>query len=95
MRLCFGIFARILNCCNQGFAQDKFVPRIAWVVDRRKSSLASKLDFDVNDPDGMEGNPPVVSRLLSCERPLELRDGHFSIGRDCKREIQTQSDAYF
>ncbi len=77
MRLCFGIFAKILSYCKQGLTQNKFVPRIAWVVDRRNSCLASKLDFDVDDPDDIEGNPPVVSRLLSCERPFELRDGHF------------------
>jgi hypothetical protein len=95
MRLCFGIFARILNCCNQGFAQDKFVPRIAWVVDRRNSSLASKLDFDVNDPDGMEGNPPVVSRLLSCERPLELRDGHFPSVEIARERFRTKVMPFF
>lgn len=74
MILCFGIFAKVLNYCNQRLAQNKFVPRIAWVVDRRNSSLASNLDFDVNDPDGMEGNPAVVSKLLSCNRPFEIRD---------------------
>ena len=74
MILCFGIFADVLNRCNLGLPQEGFVPRVAWVVDRRNSSLASNLDFDVDDPDGMEGNKPVVSRLLSCERPLKLRD---------------------
>lgn len=74
MILCFGIFADILNRCNLGLPQDGFVPRLAWVVDRRNSSLASKLNFDVDDPDGMEGNKTVVSRLLSCDRPLKLRD---------------------
>lgn len=74
MTLCFGVFADILNRCNLGLPQEGFVPRLAWVVDRRNSSLASNLDFDVDDPDGMEGNKPVVSRLLSCKRPLKLRD---------------------
>lgn len=74
MILCFGIFADILNRCNLGLPQERFVPRLAWVVDRRNSSLASKLNFDVDDPDGMEGNKTVVSRLLSCDRPLKLRD---------------------
>lgn len=74
MILCFGVFARILSCCTKDLPQIKFVPRIAWVVDRRNSSLASGLDLDVDDPVGMEGNNPVVSRLLSCERPLVLND---------------------
>lgn len=74
MTLCFGIFARVLNCCTHGKPEYEFIPRVAWVIDRRNSSLASGLDFDVDDPDGMAGNKPVVSRLLSCERPLKLRD---------------------
>lgn len=74
MRLCFGIFAKILNLCNRDLPQEKFVPRIAWAVDRQNSSLASGLDYSVDDPDGMEGNKSVVSKLLSCERPLILRD---------------------
>lgn len=74
MILCFGIFASILSCCTQGKPKFEFVPRVAWVVDRRNSSLASGLDFDVDDPDGMEGNKPVVSKLLSCDRPLVLKD---------------------
>jgi len=74
MILCFGIFASALSYCTHGTPQVKFIPRVAWVVDRRNSSLANELDFDVDDPDGLEGNKAVVSRLLSCERPLVLRD---------------------
>lgn len=72
--LCFGTFGSVLNMCNQGLPQDKFIPRVAWVVDRKNSSLASGLDSVVDDPKTMEGNKEVVSRLLSCERPLKLRD---------------------
>ncbi len=74
MILCFGVFANILNLCKRGLPQDKFVPRIAWVVDRQNSSLASDLNYVVDDPDGMEGNKSVVSKLLSCVRPLILKD---------------------
>lgn len=74
MILCFGIFAGVLNHCNLGLPQERFVPRLAWVVDRHNSSLAIGLDFDVDDPDGMEGNGGVVCRLLLCERRLRLRD---------------------
>lgn len=74
MILCFGIFAGILSCCAQGLPQVKFVPRVAWVVDRQNSSLAIGLDFVVDDPDGMAGNPAVVSNLISCKRPLNLRE---------------------
>lgn len=74
MTLCFGIFARVLSCCTHGKPEYEFIPRVAWVIDRRNSSLASGLDFDVDDPDGMEGNKPVVSKLLSCEHSLVLRD---------------------
>lgn len=74
MILCFGTFAGILSCCAQGLPRVKFVPRVAWVVDRRNSSLATGLDFVVDDPDGMAGNPAVVSNLLSCKRPLKLRE---------------------
>lgn len=78
MVLCFGIFARILNHCSQAF-QYKFVPRIAWVVDRWHSSLAIELDFEVtdNDLDTMEGNPTVVSKLLACTLRFELSDKSF------------------
>lgn len=73
MVLCFGVFAQILNHCSQAF-QYKLVPRIAWVVDRRHSSLAATLDFEVKDDDldTMEGNPTVVSKLLHCTLAFEL-----------------------
>ena len=74
MILCFGIFAGTLNCCNLGLPQEGFVPKLAWVVDRQNASLESNLDFIVDDPDGMAGNKPVVSRLLSCQRPLVLKE---------------------
>ncbi len=76
MRLCFGTFANILNCCKQRLPQDKFVSRVAWVIDAKNSSLGSGLDFEVSDDDlaTMEGNPSVVSKLLSCKRALNIRD---------------------
>lgn len=74
MILCFGIFAKVLNLCTHERSQGKFIPRVAWVIDSCNSSLAIGLDFDVDDPDGMEGNKTVVSRLLSCDRRLKLRD---------------------
>lgn len=74
MILCFGTFGAVLNICKQGLPQDKFIPRVAWVVDRRNSSLASELDFDVDDPGDIEGNTPVVSKLLSCKQSFVLRD---------------------
>lgn len=74
MILCFGIFAGILSYCRKILPEVKFVPRIAWVVDKMNSSLGSKIKSDVadGDLDGMEGNSSVVSRLLSCERGFEL-----------------------
>lgn len=74
MILCFGIFGNILNICNHQLPQEKFISRVAWVVDRRNSSLAYGLDFEVDDPNGMEGNKSVVSRLLSCRNRLVIRD---------------------
>lgn len=82
MTLCFGIFAGILNCCKRELSQEKFVPRIAWVLDRRNRSLKSESKEDrdedkgsaVDNPDNTEGNKSVVSRLLSCKRPLVLRE---------------------
>lgn len=78
MILCFGTFAKVLNCCKQILPQDKFVPRLAWVVDKMNSSLAVNLksedisdNFDIGE---MEGNPAVVSKLLSCNQRFELRD---------------------
>lgn len=76
MVLNFGIFAGILNCCRQGLPGVKFVPRIAWIVDKRNSSLGSELNFVVTDDklDGMEGNSTVVSKLLACKQSFELTD---------------------
>lgn len=51
----------------------EFVPKVAWALDRKNSSLAHGLNFIVDDPDGMEGNKEVVSNLLSCKRPLKIR----------------------
>ena len=90
MVLCFGTFASILNCCKQNLPQDKFVPRIAWVVDRRNSSLGSEIDFDVEDPADIDGNKPVVTRLLSCQRPLVLRDKQLPSHRTAKERFASQ-----
>ena len=92
MVLCFGIFAKILNCCNQRLPQDKFVPRIAWSVDKRNSSLASKLDDEeeINDPEDMEGNKSVVSKLLSCKLPLVLRDKWLPSLEDARERFTSQ-----
>ena len=74
MILCFGTFAKILSCCSKKLPDVRFVPRIAWVVDRMHSSLGPVVDSDIADGnfDGMVGNKSVVSRLLSCERGFEL-----------------------
>lgn len=90
MVLCFGTFARILNCCKQNLPQDKFVPRIAWVVDRRNSSLGSEIDFDVEDPADIDGNKTVVTRPLSCQRPLVLRDKQLPSHRTAKERFASQ-----
>lgn len=74
MMLCFGTFVGILSCCTHGMPQLEFVPRVAWVLDRKNSSLEIGLKTVVDDLDGMPGNPHVVSNLLRCERPLVLRD---------------------
>lgn len=74
MILCFGTFATILNLCRQDLTQLRFLVSLVWALDRKNSALGSDLEDIVDDPDGMEGNKPVVSRLLSCERPLKLRD---------------------
>lgn len=90
MVLCFGTFASILNCCKQNLPQDKFVPRIAWVVDRRNSSLGSEIDFDVEDPADIDGNKTVVTRLLSCQRSLKLRDKRLPSHRTAKERFASQ-----
>lgn len=75
MVLCFGIFAQILNRSKQGIKQQyKFVPKIAWIVDRWNSSLAIDFDFEVtaDELDTMAGNPAVVSKLVHCTQAFEL-----------------------
>ncbi|MBD5085071.1 MAG: hypothetical protein HDT33_08465 [Clostridiales bacterium] len=82
MILCFGTFASLLHCCGSPqLPRNKFVPRVAWVIDTKNSSLGRNLTSDKDFAevtsdvlDIMEGNPPVVSRLLSCQRPLELKN---------------------
>lgn len=76
MILCFGTFVSVLSYYTQGQPDVKFVPRVAWVVDTKNSSLGKGLTSNVSEDelDGMEGNPEVVCRLLSCKRPLVLRD---------------------
>lgn len=86
MILCFGTFAGVLNCCKQGLPQERFIPRVVWVVDRKNRCLGSKSREDRYDSeqeeipddflDNMEGNKTVVSKLLSCGRGLRLRDKH-------------------
>lgn len=90
MVLCFGTFASILNQCRLNMPQEKFVSRIAWVVDRRNSSLGSEIDFDVEDPADIDGNKPVVTRLLSCQRPFVLRDKQFPSLRTAKQRFASQ-----
>jgi len=87
MRLCFGVFAKILNLCKQNITQVQFVPRIAWVVDRCNSSLGSGVDFVVEDPEGMEGNGSVVTNLLGCKKSLVLREG-------CRPSVEVARDRF-
>lgn len=77
MILCFGTFASVLNRCKQGLSQDKFIPRIVWVVDSKNRCLGDGLDYEISGDDletmEMLGNPSVVSKLLSCKQSLNLR----------------------
>lgn len=52
MILCFGIFARVLSYCRKKrLPEVKFVPRIAWVMDKMNSSLGVQIESDVADDD--------------------------------------------
>lgn len=87
MKLCFGTYASIMKCCSQ-LAQDKLVPRIIWVVDEKNSALGVGVTEAVSSDelDGMEGNKTVVSKLLSCNQALKLKNRHLpSIEIACER----------
>lgn len=90
MVLCFGIFAKILSCCRLDLPQEKFVSRIAWSVDKQNSSLASDLDFVVDNPEGMEGNKSLVSKLLSCKQSFVLRDKQLPSLEDARERFKSQ-----
>lgn len=93
MILCFGIFARILNCCRQDVLPGvKFVPKIAWVVDRKNSSLAVGLKDEVKDEelDDMEGNSTVVTKLLSCERPLVIKSKRLPSIEEASKDFKSK-----
>ena len=104
MVLCFGIYARILNHCKHGLPQEKFIPRVVWVVDRKNRCLGSKSREDTCDSeqeeisddrlDDMEGNKSVVSRLLSCRQGLELRDKHFPLAKDASEQFKAKVMPY-
>ena len=87
MILCFGTFAKALYCCcSPRLLQSRFIPRVAWVIDTKNSSLQRRpreegavdieprAEFSSDDLGRIEGNPQVASRLLSCQRSFELNN---------------------
>ena len=61
MRLCFGTFAKVLNCCRQQIhiTQTAFISRIAKIVDPKSIYQ----DYDA-----------AISKLLHCERNFSFSD---------------------
>lgn len=99
MILCFGTFASILNCCKQGLSQERFIPRVVWVVDRKNRCIMSNLDvaLDADELDTMvaEGNGPLVRKLLVCDQKLKLRSKRHSIenaSKSFKSEVMPYLD---
>lgn len=72
MRLCFGTFAAVLNCCCQDIQQAAFVARIAKCIDPQSSYIAIESRFVQEDDWEIAGDGPAISKLLHCTRSFVL-----------------------
>ncbi len=65
MRLCFGIFASVLNHCRFGISQASFVSKIINVIDPTSRYTG----------EDMAGDGPAITKLLSCKIAFVLSYG--------------------
>lgn len=91
MRLCFGTFARVLNCCRQNIIQSQLIARVVMCIDPQNSSIISnwsKVKKQLEDSgiitEEFECNEPAISKLLSCRKNFIFSDGE-------NADIPTQS----
>lgn len=71
MRLCFGTFAMVLNCCSQNIQQAALIARLVRIVDPESRYLGEnryKKDEEI------VGDGPAISKLLHCKIDFAFSD---------------------
>lgn len=68
MRLCFGIFAMVLNRCRTDIQQAALVARIAKCIDQHSSYIAVEDRYKTKNEWEIMGDDPATSKLLHCKR---------------------------
>lgn len=87
MRLCFGTFAKVLNCCRQNIVQSQLIARIVMCIDPHNFSIIKNCENVKNQLDNsgiiteiFDCNESAISRLLSCRQDFVFIDrGNASI----------------
>lgn len=65
MRLCFGTFAAVLNCCRVNVSQAAFISKIVDIIDPNSRYKG----------EDMAGDGPAITKLLSCKIDFVLSGG--------------------
>ena len=65
MRLCFGTFAAVLNCCRVNISQAAFISKIVDIIDPKSRYKG----------ENMAGDGPAITKLLSCNIDFVLSGG--------------------
>ena len=80
MRLCFGIFANVLNYCRlNNIRQDALVARIVKCVDQHSSYIVGSDKFYNENVLEISGDGPAVSKLLHCTRNFVFVDRNAAV----------------
>lgn len=66
MKLCFGVFAKILKICSKPLAQEKLVANLVRCIDPHSNYIVPEERF--NDGDDPEGDKPAISKLVNCKK---------------------------
>lgn len=76
MRLCFGIFAKVLNFCRKNTRQDVFIAKIVKCIEPGSSYISS--DYRYSDKWDIEGDKVACNKLIHCVRPFVSISNEFS-----------------
>lgn len=75
MRLCFGTFATVLNCCrSSNILQAPFITKLMLIVDPKKKYIGDTIVKNNQGEDEIVGDGPIAHKLLHCKMNFVFSD---------------------